>query len=134
MKPHPTLANKPPELQGLLYDFWWELEKLHALELPTRTVSISELLWHLDLPYWKHNGRPFQITPRQVMDAPNDYSEQYQRTHSADLRYPITVREVDGRILIIDGVHRLLKAVLKSRQEIECAVFSDDLIPLILHD
>lgn len=134
MKPHPVLANKPPELQGLLYDFWWDLEKLHALKLPARTVPVKDLLWHLDLPYWKHNNKPFQITPRQVMESPDSYSEQYIRTLNSDLSYPIIVREDMERILMLDGVHRLLKAVLENRQELKASVFSDSLIPLILHD
>lgn len=134
MKPHPTLANKPPELQGLLYDFWWDLEKLHALELPTRTVAIKDLVWHLDLPYWKHGGKPFQVTPRQVMDKLSEYPQHHKRICSADIRYPIIIREVDGQILMLDGVHRLVRAVTESQQEIVCAIFSDDLIPLILHD
>ena len=134
MKPHPVLSNKPPELQGLLYDFWWDIEKLHALKLPTQTILVKNLLRHLDLPYWKHNDKPFQITPRQVMESPSDYPEQYARTCDADLRYPIIVREDDGGILILDGVHRLLKAFMETHQEIKASVFSDELIPLILHD
>lgn len=134
MQPHPTLANKPPVLQGLLYDFWWDVTKLHALDLPVRTVDLSDLLWHLDLPYWKHNGKPFQITPLQVWEAPEAYPEQYARTQTADLRYPIIVREDSGRLLMVDGVHRLLKAVMAERTTVQAAFFRDEYIPLILHD
>lgn len=134
MKSHPVLANKPPELQGILYDFWWDSAKLHALELPTRIIPLNDLLWHLDLPYWKHYDKPFQITPHQVLKSPSDYPEQYARTCNADLSFPIIIREDGEKVLILDGVHRLLRAVIESREEIMAGVFGDDLIPLILHD
>jgi len=134
MQPHPTLANKPPMLEGLLYDFWWDVAKLHALDLPVRTIAIADLLWHLDLPYWKHNGRPFQITPRQVWQSPASYSEQYARTQAADTSYPIIIREDGDRLLIVDGVHRLLKMVMAGTPTIQAALFRDEFIPLILHN
>lgn len=134
IRPHPVLAAKPPVLRGLLYDFWWDIDKLHALELPVKTIALADLLWHLDLPYWKHNGQPFQITPRQVWQSPGDYPEQYARMQAADLMHPIIVREVDGRLLMVDGVHRLLKATMKGNSTIQAAFFRDEFIPLILHD
>ncbi|HEU4966832.1 MAG TPA: hypothetical protein VFT53_05125 [Candidatus Saccharimonadales bacterium] len=134
MQPHPTLANKPPALRGLLYDFWWDVKKLRALDLPVRAINTAELLWHLDLPYWKHEGRPFQITPRQVWQTPEVYPEQYARTQAADVRYPIIVREDGARLLMVDGVHRLLKTAMAGSPTIRAAFFRDEFIPLILHD
>lgn len=136
MKRHPVLDEKPQELKDVLHDFWWDVEKLRSLELPTRALPTKELLWHLDLPYWKHEDKPFQVTPRQVMNAPQCYEEQYNRTLAADLRYPIIVREdpLGDRLLILDGVHRLLKAVIDDRTELQVAIFDDKLVPLIEHD
>lgn len=133
LQPHPILARKPLQLQGLLYDFWWDIEKLHALQLPIRMVEIQGLSWHLDLPYWKHDDKPFQISPRQVLENPQKYAEQYKRMLLADTRYPIIVREKDNRLLILDGVHRLLKLVIANEQTCQVATFHDELIPLIVH-
>lgn len=136
MKQHPVIDARPEVLQDKLYDFWWDAEKLHSLELPTRTLTTKEFLWHLDLPYWKHEGKPFQLTPRQVMEASQLYEEQHERTLATDLRYPIIVREdpPNDRLLILDGVHRLLKAVIVGLSELQVAVFDDKLVPLIEHD
>lgn len=35
----------------------WEEEKIWALKLPVEEISISELLWHFDVPFWTNDGR-----------------------------------------------------------------------------
>lgn len=134
MKPLPNLQSAPPELQDVLYGFWWDHAKLHALKLPTGMITLESLRWHLDLPYWQHNGQPFQVTPREVLKFPEMYPDEYERTMATDLSYPIIVRQNAERTLILDGVHRLLKAVIEHKTELPAALFSDELIPLILHD
>ncbi|GAA1679529.1 hypothetical protein GCM10009745_24270 [Kribbella yunnanensis] len=103
----------PPILRPYILDFHWDLERLHALELPTTEFVVAELAHHLDLPFWAYNGRPFQVTPHEVAANPNRYHAQFARTLAADLNHPIdAVRREDGRITILDGIHRLLKAEL----------------------
>src|SRR5215218_145050 len=53
----------PAELRGVLCDFVWDADKLRRLPLPVDTATVDSLRWHLDLPYWRDGGRPFQITP-----------------------------------------------------------------------
>ncbi|MFB6725534.1 hypothetical protein ACFCV3_35470 [Kribbella sp. NPDC056345] len=103
----------PPILRPYILDFHWDVEKLHALDLPGTEFEVAELAHHLDLPFWAYGGRPFQVTPYEVAADPNRYHEQFARTIAADLRHPIdVVRREDGRITILDGIHRLLKAHL----------------------
>lgn len=136
MQKHPVLSQQPAAIRGLTYDFWWDLDKLHALadNLPQKTLATADLLWHLDIPYWKHNDKPFQLTPRQVWEEPQKYQEQYERTLVADLSYPIIIRERDDKVLFLDGVHRLLRAVVEGVPSLEARVFSEDHIPVILHE
>ncbi|MEU8226620.1 ParB N-terminal domain-containing protein [Kribbella sp. NPDC048915] len=97
----------PGALQEYILDFQWDLELLHALELP----------------FWAFEGQPFQLTPRDVAAAPSVYREQYARTLRADLRHPIdVVRRPSGRITILDGVHRLLRASLEGRTTVAVRV------------
>jgi hypothetical protein len=135
MKTHPLLSQQPPVMRELIYDFWWDLDKLHILadSLPERAVSVKDLLWHLDMPYWKHNDQPFQVSPRQVWEDPKTYVEHHRRVLAADLGYPLIIREKDGRILLMDGVHRLLKAAMQDIHTLKAKVFSDEHIPSILH-
>lgn len=44
---------------------------------------------------------------------------------ASDLRYPIHLAEHRGRLVILDGFHRLLKAVLEGRVEVEAMVLYD---------
>ncbi len=103
----------PPILRPYILDFHWDVDRLHALDLQATEFEVAELAHHLDLPFWAYDGRPFQVTPYEVAADPNRYYEQFARTIAADLRHPIdVVRRKDGRITILDGVHRLLKAYL----------------------
>ena len=107
----------PPELTAYILDFHWDLNRLYALDLPVTDLAVADLAHHLDLPFWAHAGRPFQVTPRQVAADPVTYHEQYARTRSADLRHPLdAVHRPDNRITILDGIHRLLRAELEGQQ------------------
>ena len=114
-RPFPLAALVPESLRGVLLDFHWELERLWALDLPVAEVAVEELAWHLDLPFWAAGGRPFAVTPSEVARAPERHPGQWERTLSADLTMAVHVVERDGRLVILDGVHRLLKASLEGR-------------------
>lgn len=111
MKPFPLPI--PPVLQPYILEFQWDVARLHALDLPTAERTVASLAHHLELPFWAYGGRPFQVTPYEVAADPDRYHEQFARTLAADLSHPIdAVLREDGRITILDGVHRLLKAHL----------------------
>jgi hypothetical protein len=130
--PFPLTDVVPPALRDYVFDFLWDLDRLHALELQVRTLPVSALAVHLTLPYWRLGDEPFQLTPREVMNDPVRYTEQYQRTWRADLTYPIILCDRAGKPpMILDGVHRLLKAVLLGRTTIGVKVFTLDLVPRI---
>jgi hypothetical protein len=118
----PLLHLVPTELRGVLLDFVWDADRLRELDLPTRTVPVSDLDWHLDLPFWSVDDLPFQVTPRQVAAEAHRFSAQYERTLAADLRFPLDVVERTDRLTILDGVHRLLKAVMIGRDRIAVRV------------
>jgi hypothetical protein len=102
----------PPELRPYLLEFEWDPRKLHALPLASEPAPTAALEWHLDLPWWRFEGRPFAIDPRSVMEDPERYPEQYARTLNADLRHPLDITRRAGRWVVMDGIHRLAKAML----------------------
>ncbi|WP_405062632.1 hypothetical protein OG474_13645 [Kribbella sp. NBC_01505] len=124
----------PPILRPYILDFHWDVSRLHALDLPAAELTVAELAHHLDLPFWAYDGRPFQVTPYQVAADPARYHQQHARTLAADLgytvpytleirEYPIdVVRREDGRITVLDGLHRLLHAELAGRTVIAVRV------------
>jgi len=52
----------------------------------------------------------FQVTPREVLSHPEAHPEHADRVASADLSYPLHVVLRHQRWLILDGIHRLVKA------------------------
>ncbi|WP_344356288.1 hypothetical protein [Brachybacterium phenoliresistens] len=113
--PFPLLAERPAELEGIILDFHWDLQRLHGLHLPSWEVRTATLRWHLELPFWPSGSRPFQVTPLEVAADPGTHAEQWRRTMAADLRHPLDAYVGAGdRLIILDGVHRLLRA------EVEC--------------
>jgi hypothetical protein len=131
--PFPLNDVAPPELRDYVFDFVWDMDRLHAMRLPEKTLPVSTLAMHLLLPYWQLNGRPFQLTPQDVLDSPERYVEQYRRTWQADLRCPIVVCERREKPpMILDGVHRLLEAVLLGQTTIRARMFALEFVPQIL--
>lgn len=116
--PFPLADLVPAALRGVLLDFWWDTGKLWRLDLPDSRIATGELRWLLDLPMWAYGGTPFRVTPHQVAADPLRYAQQYARTMAADPRYPLHVTDRGGRLVVLDGMHRLLRAELSERREV----------------
>ena len=86
----------------------WDVHRLIALsgELPVSHVPLSSIA-ELDEAYWWDAGSP-PPTCRQVI-------EHMQLVEAADLQYPIILCP-QGRVM--DGMHRVAKALLQGKQEI----------------
>jgi hypothetical protein len=102
----------------------WRLDRLWRLRLPVRRVDVAQFGWLLDLPLWQRDGRRFQVTPRQVLDAPARFGDHLRRVLAADLAFPIHVVAHRGRLVILDGYHRLARAMIEGRREIDAMVLS----------
>lgn len=63
MLPFPLNDQVPAEIREYVLGFWWDMVKLHALPLPTQVLPVANLDWHLTLPWWRHDGRFFCLTP-----------------------------------------------------------------------
>lgn len=100
----------PSVIEKYWYAFDWDVEAIWALDLPVSQMPIRRLEWHLDIPAWPLEGRPYVLTPRDVIRQPYRYAEEYARTQRTSLVFPLDVTWHAGRWVILDGVHRLLKA------------------------
>lgn len=118
------VAATPPPVRDALPMVPWRLDRLWALSLPVRPFAVHTFRWLLELPLWQCNGVRFQVAPRQVLDAPDQFPDHLRRVRAADLSYPVHVIRHRGRLVILDGFHRLAKAMLEGRQEIEAMVLS----------
>lgn len=121
-RPFPLLAERPASLEGVILAFHWDLERLHALSLPEREVPTSTLDWHLSLPFWAA-GAPVLGVPRRC----GIRAECTSGAVGADLRYPLDAYVgAEGRLILLDGVHRLLKARVEGRSTLRVRVLEAD--------
>jgi hypothetical protein len=94
-------------------------------------VAVDDLAWLFDLPLWQDNGRRFQVSPAQVRANPARFPDHMRRVMASDLEQPIHLVEHHGRLVVLDGYHRLLKAAIQGRAQIEAMVLSQQDLPSI---
>lgn len=124
----------PDIIKEVGFDFSWSNEKVWRLNIPVTEMNINELVWHFDIPFHWYSGDIYNLTSRQIIDNPDKYSDEYQRTMKADLSYPIDIMENKGRWLILDGLHRLMKAYIQGAQSVRVRIIPREMIALILSD
>jgi hypothetical protein len=103
-------VSRPSVIDRYWYAFDWNVEALWALDLPVERLAFAVLEWHLDVPLWPYENVPYSLRPRDVLKSPYRYALEYRRTQEASLVFPLEVTWFSGRWLILDGIHRLLKA------------------------
>jgi len=113
------IASMPEELRSVFPPTRWQLEKLWALDLKVEPIEVADLVWMFELPLWQLDGERFKVTPNQVAETPMNFRPHYQRVMDADLDFPINLVAYRGRLVVLDGVHRLLKAHFLRRRWIE---------------
>jgi hypothetical protein len=94
-------------------------------ELPVEVVEvpIEKLLWHFDMPVWDKEGTDdWNLTPWQVICDEAGSKPHRERIDQADLVFPILVTTFHDRLVIIDGVHRLVKAYEAGNKTIQAKV------------
>lgn len=104
------------------FDFDWDESDVWGLVYPSESMSIEELEWHLDVPFWEYDGRDYSLCPRDVLNSPEKYKEHYDRIKGSDINYPIDVMFNKGRYVILDGVHRLLKCKMLGMKDVSVRI------------
>lgn len=89
---------------------------VNAHKLPIQRISIEENLWQIEQPVWG------DYSPSDVLRNPSKkkYAENIQRIRNADLSYPIFLT---SKGQIIDGYHRILKAIQQEEKTVKAYVF-----------
>lgn len=99
---------------------------LHFNKVKSIKYKIDEnILKNLDYSGWGDPIKNIKYSPKQVLNNPSKFPEDYDRIQNADLKYPIIITG-DGNI--IDGVHRLTKSVLLEKKYINAYVFDNKLM------
>jgi hypothetical protein len=121
----------PQIIKDVGFDFSWDEKKVWALDLPTTDMNISELTWHFDIPFHWHGGDVYNLKSRDIIENPEKYKEEYERTMRADMKHPIDIMENKGRWLILDGLHRLMKAYILKMDKVRVRIVPREMIPQI---
>ena len=97
----------------------WSVSKLVLLsgDLPQERVALAEIR-ELDEPYWT-TGHARGLTCREI-------SEHAQLICDSDLDFPVILSN-DGRVM--DGMHRICKALLAGHTDVEAVRFLVDPAP-----
>lgn len=87
------------------------------------------------LPWWRRDGTWFQVTPREFLAQPKAHPAHAERVANADLSYPLHVIRRRERWLILDGIHRLVKAEIFGLDQITLAPLDPaDLAKIVCHE
>ena len=105
------MKKLPQIISDIGFDFAWDNKKVWALELPVEEIDLHELEWHFDIPFWnKYPEGYYDLTPNQVLNNPTKYKEESQKIENADMSYPLDIMFWRNRWLMLDGLHRLVRA------------------------
>ena len=127
------LKDRPQIIQEVSFDFDWDLNKVWGLDEPTIEMPISELVWHLDIPFWESEGTDdWNLTPREVIDHPHEQPSHWKKIQEADTSYPIDIMENKGRWVLLDGLHRLSKLYMAGEKNVRVRKIPRNRIPEIV--
>ena len=125
------VAHLPDIIQQVGFDFDWDVRKVWELDVHTELMPISDLVWHFDVPFLQLKSGCY-VTSEEVINRPDYYPDEYQRTMQADIQYPIDVMHWRGRYVILDGLHRLMKQAMAGANVVQVRKIPIEAIPLIL--
>ena len=108
----------PEIIKKVGFDFRWDVKKVWELKYQAEKIDIKELEWHFNVPFWNTNDGYYDLKPSQVINNKEKFREEYERTMKADLSHPIDIMENKGKLLILDGLHRLVKAKILGHSKV----------------
>ena len=126
------MTKKSKRIEEVGFDFAWDSKKVWALHEAKREMDIEELIWHFDIPFWEiKDTDDYNLTPWEVIKEPHIHSAHYKKIQQADLKYPIDIMKNKGRWLILDGLHRLMRAYIQGQKTVQVRKIPRDMIPKI---
>lgn len=123
--------NPPSIIQEVGFDFSWDEQKVWMLDILVEEIDISELIWHFAIPFWSKPDGFYDLKAQEVIDHPELHAEEYERTMKADTSHPIDIMFHNGRWVILDGLHRLVKQSLEGKRTVRVRKVPRSAVPLI---
>lgn len=111
--------------------FWRDNEKLWALDVPVEEMSVEELRWILDIPFWEDDDGNIVLTPDDVLRDLDRYPTHRDKLRSCDTSFPLDImKNRKGEWLTLDGLHRLVKLILEGKKTVRVRKIPPELIHL----
>jgi hypothetical protein len=102
--------------------------KLWAADIPVEEIPISEIDYNLDIPYLEKEGTDdWNLTIRMLVNNLDKEPTHAKKVKKADLQYPIDIYFHKDKWILLDGVHRLAKAVLLGQKTIRVRRVSEEI-------
>jgi hypothetical protein len=99
--------------------------------LPIIDIDIEKLIWHFDMPVWEKDGTDdWNLTPWEVIRKEKGSLGHQKRTEKADISYPVVAAEYNGKLVLLDGVHRLVKVYLRGDKKIKAKIIPAEYLAL----
>lgn len=118
-----VVEKEPPQIiKNVGFDFGWDARDVWKLEVPVTQIDAQDLVWHFDVPFLWEDGGYYNLKPQEVIDSPQKHKREYERTMRADMSHPIDIMENKGRWTILDGLHRLIKAVILGQEKVNVRI------------
>jgi len=123
----------PPDIREFYFDFDWENCKVWNLDIPVESILITDIQWHLDMPFWASvPGKPlFDLVPNDVLRQLDEYPYHREKLEKCDTSFPIDVMWSEGRFVILDGIHRLAKLKMMGATLVRIRKIPTEMIPKI---
>lgn len=122
----------PDSVKEYGFDFYWDNAKVWCLKASVTQIAVADLEWHFDVPFlWEGEGK-YNLCARDVLMHPELHREEYDRVLAANSAHPIDVMENKGRLVILDGLHRLMKAHMNKQTHVQARIIPRRFIPDIL--
>lgn len=119
--------RRPKILEDVGFDMYVDTNKLRDLPLPTEQIKMEDLIWCFDFPVWeKDDTDDWNLTPWEVIRNEKGTTEHRKKVNEASLEYPIVIIFHREKWVILDGIHRLVKAYELGDETMNCKIISED--------
>jgi hypothetical protein len=108
------MSKVPDIIEKVGFPFDWEEQEVWELDNPVEEMSVDELVWHFEIPFWQTDGGSYDLKPAEVISNPDKYKHHIDRIKSADISYPLDILQhpTTGYWTLLDGLHRLVSLYL----------------------
>lgn len=106
-----------------------DVAKLKKLLLPVVGIPLEKLMWHFDLPVWSQDGTTeLNLTPWDVIQENEGSETQFIKVEQANMDNPIIVTEYQSKVVIIDGLHKVVNAFLSGQKRVKAKMVSPEVL------